>query len=520
MKNGVMMQYFEWYLPNSGDFWKHMKEDAPKLAEAGITALWIPPAYKGKAQDDVGYGCYDLYDFGEFDQKGTIRTKYGTKKELHEAITALHDNGIEVYLDAVMNHKAGADFKEKFKVKEVDENNRDKEVTDAYEIEGWTGFDFPGRHNVYSDFKWHWYHFTGTDYDARHDRDAIFKIQGDGKDWSHSVDDENGNYDYLMFANIDYKHPEVIEEMKHWGVWVAEELDLDGMRLDALKHINANFIREFLAEVRRVRGADFYAVGEYWKDDKEAMGDYLSEENYQVDLFDVPLHYNMYEASLKGRDYDLTHLLDDTLVKEHPTLAVTFVENHDSQPGQSLESSVRDWFKPSAYALILLMKEGYPCVFYGDYEGMKGEQPIHRGIIDTLLKIRKDYAYGEQNLYLDHPNTVGFVRLGDDGHPGSGVAVLISNGEDGWKEMNVGKQRHGQTWVEVTGSMPDEVVIDEEGNGRFLVHGGKVAVWVEKKQDSEEGGRKEENEQGKSANGSSEGEPPAPGAQDADKSRQ
>lgn len=66
-----------------------------------------------------------------------------------------------------MNHKAGADYTEKFMVKEVDQQNRDKEITDAYEIEGWTGFNFPGRGNKYSDFKWHWYHFTGTDYDAR-----------------------------------------------------------------------------------------------------------------------------------------------------------------------------------------------------------------------------------------------------------------------------------------------------------------------------------------------------------------
>ncbi len=53
-------------------------------------------------------------------------------------------------------------------------------------------------------------------------------------------------------------------------------------------------------------------------------------------------------------------LLDDTLVQKYPTLAVTFVDNHDSQRGSSLESQVKSWFKPLAYGLILLMKEGYP----------------------------------------------------------------------------------------------------------------------------------------------------------------
>ena len=37
------------------------------------------------------------------------------------------------------------DYTEKFMAKEVDQQNRDKEITDAYEIEGWTGFNFPGR---------------------------------------------------------------------------------------------------------------------------------------------------------------------------------------------------------------------------------------------------------------------------------------------------------------------------------------------------------------------------------------
>ena len=478
MKNGIMMQYFEWNLPNDGQFWNKLKEDAPHLEEMGVTAVWIPPACKGKEQNDVGYGTYDLFDLGEFDQKNTVRTKYGTRQELQEAIKALHEHHVGVYLDAVMNHKAGADYTEKFMAKEVDQQNRDKEITDAYEIEGWTGFNFPGRGNKYSDFKWHWYHFTGTDYDARTEKTSIFKIMGDGKSWSEGVDEENGNYDYLMFANLDFNHPEVVKEMERWGIWVSRELDLDGMRLDAIKHINDEFIRKFLAAVRKERGANFYAVGEYWKQDLESLDDYLKEERYKVDLFDVPLHYNMYQASKQGRDYDLSKILDGTLVQNHPTLAVTFVDNHDSQWGSSLESAVEDWFKPSAYALILLMKEGYPCIFYGDYYGVSGNPPMHRAIIDNLLEIRKNHAFGEQNYYFDHPNTIGFTRVGDEEHPHSGVAVLISNGEDGDKVMNVGKQHAGETWKEATGNVEETVSIDGEGNGRFLVHGGNVAVWI------------------------------------------
>ena len=87
------------------------------------------------------------------------------------------------------------------------------------------------------------------------------------------------------------------------------------------------------------------------------------------------------------------------------------------------------------------MKKGYPCIFYGDYYGVKGKKSPHRKVLDMLLRARKEYAYGEEVDYFDHPNTIGFVRLGDSGHADSGLALVISNGEDGEKTMSVGENR-------------------------------------------------------------------------------
>ena len=58
------------------------------------------------------------------------------------------------------------------------------------------------------------------------------------------------------------------------------------------------------------------------------------------------------------------------MMMSNPAKAVTFVENHESQPGGVLESAVAEWFKPLAYAIILLREQGYPCMFMGDYEGI------------------------------------------------------------------------------------------------------------------------------------------------------
>ena len=484
MKNGVMMQYFEWDMPNDGSLWRKLKDDAPHLASMGISAVWVPPAYKGMTQNSVGYSPYDLYDFGEFDQKGTIRTKYGTRAEFEAAVAALHAEGICVYLDAVLNHKAGADEMERFFVIRVDDENRNCELGEPYEMEGWTGFTFPGRGNKYSDFHWHWYHFSGLDYDAGRHEGGIFKIQGEGKEWCYAVDHEKGNYDYLMFANIDYRHPDVVREMLRWGCWVVQEFKLDGFRLDAVKHITRPFIRRFLDHVRSHSPHPLYAVGEFWKYRQEDLGEFLAEMDSQLDLFDVPLHFNFHEASCRGAAYDLGGLMQGSLVQERPTLSVTFVDNHDSQAGQALESPVRDWFKPAAYAIILLQKEGYPCIFYGDYYGVGGQPPMHRGVIDTLLSTRRRCAYGEQWNYFDHRNTVGFVRTGDAAHPASGLALLISNGDAGNKWMHVGADHAGEIWTEATGCCPgQEVQISPEGDACFAVPPGKLAVWRPKEND-------------------------------------
>ena len=89
-----------------------------------------------------------------------------------------------------------------------------------------------------------------------------------------------------------------------------------------------------------------------------------------MSLFDAPLHFNFQNASNSFGLFDMRTLTDNTFLKINPDKAVTFVDNHDTQLGQSLESWVQPWFKPLAYTFILTRKEGYPCVFYGDYYGI------------------------------------------------------------------------------------------------------------------------------------------------------
>ena len=471
-----MMQAFHWDLPADGNFYKNLTEKAKKLSELGITAIWMPPAAKGTSDQDVGYGSYDYWDLGEFDQKGNVRTKYGTKEELLACIEELHKNGIDVYADMVFNHKGGADESEIFRAIMVDKNDRTQDVSGVLEIEGWTKFTFPGRKGKYSEFIWNFNHFTGVDFDQKTGVSAIYRILGDGKYWSDETGKEKGNFDYLMNADIDHDHPDVRDELFRVSDFMLS-LGYDGFRYDALKHISIDFIDKLSSHILEKKN-NFYFVGEYWQDNKGAIDHYLYETEYNIDMFDVPLHFNFYEASTNG-DYDIRQIFDGTLVKDNSVSAVTFVDNHDSQPGQALESWVQPWFKKIAYALILLRREGYPCIFDGDYEGIGniGYEGIKEDL-EKLLQARKKYAYGDQDNYFVTPSKIGWVRRGDEEHKHP-LAVLISTKDMDQERMFVGEGEKGKTYCDLSGSNED-IVIDDEGFGNFTVGPGSVTWWVEK----------------------------------------
>jgi alpha-amylase len=492
MQNGTMLQLFHWYYPADGSLWKRVKEEAARLAGMGITALWLPPAYKGTSGGySNGYDVYDLYDLGEFDQKGSVRTKYGTKEEYIEAIHSAQQAGLKIYVDIVFNHKGGADEAELIKVRKVDPEDRNKFLSDPFDIEAFTKFTFPGRKQKYSSFVWDYKCFTGVDYDQRTKETAIFTILNDyGEGWEEMIDDEKGNYDYLMYDDIEFRNPAVREELKRFGEWYWKETGFNGIRLDAVKHISPKFYNEWLDHMRGIVGKDMFAVGEYWAPGNlPLLLKYIDATGGRMSLFDASLHHNFVAASNGGKDYDLSTIFNDTLVGVKPELSVTVVGNHDTQPLQALEAPVEQWFKPLAYALILLRTSGYPCVFYTDIysatytdKGCDGQDheiflPACENI-DKLLQARKSFAYGTQRDYLDHANCIGWTREGDPEHPGSGMAVLLSNGEEEYKKMELGAGHAGKVFRDYLGKRQDGVRIDENGWGEFHVDAGSVSLWI------------------------------------------
>ena len=147
------------------------------------------------------------------------------------------------------------------------------------------------------------------------------------------------------------------------------------------------------------------------------------------------------------------------------------------------------WFQPSAYVRVLLRDSSYPCLFYPVLFGAnykdKGKDGNEYEIympkvenIELLLRARCDFAFGVRRDYFDHPNCIGWIREGNDQH--NGCAVVISNGDQGTKVMEIGKRYAGRTFVDLLKKSPEEVTINEDGLGEFFSPAGSLSVWIEK----------------------------------------
>lgn len=128
--NKTLFQTFEWHTPSqppaphethsANSHYSRLIRLLPSLAQIGTTTIWLPPGCKANQPQGNGYDCYDLWDLGEFDQKWTRSTKWGSREELADLIETAKRVGVECIWDAVLNHKTAGDATEEAWAVEVD----------------------------------------------------------------------------------------------------------------------------------------------------------------------------------------------------------------------------------------------------------------------------------------------------------------------------------------------------------------------------------------------------------------
>jgi alpha-amylase len=451
--NGVMMQAFYWDVPQTTGgqtWWQVLGGKASELKSAGITALWLPPAYKGSGINDVGYGVYDRYDLGEFNQKGTVATHYGTLAQLQSCITALHGQGVQVYEDMVMNHLTSADAQEQFSI-----------GGQNYNV--YTSFTYPGRANKYSTYQWHYYNFNGT---QQAPNNGWYQWNA----WDFQPYANGDAYDNLLGSEIRYADVNQRTETKSWGNWITTKLSLDGYRLDATKHIQTSFVNEWLDAVKGTSGR--FAVSEAWFRNLGDLNNYAAATGGRTSLFDVPLHYTFQSMSNGNGSWDMRGLQFAGFTEANGPLSVSFVDNHDTdQTGGALYSPVTN-LKMLAYSYILTREKGYPCVFYKDYYNYGLGTPIK-----TLIGIRQGHAFGTGYEYtsVNDADVYAYSRAGDASH--TGLLQLLNDGGSA-ASKTITTPFKNATLTDLTGNTTGSVTTDANGVGTFRVNARSYAVWV------------------------------------------
>jgi alpha-amylase len=194
---GVLFQAFYWNCPQrenkEGQWWNFVSSKLPDLQQAGFTALWLPPA--GKAANlfgpSMGYDPYDYYDLGDYNQKGSTKTWFGSQAELIALINGAHARGMQAYADFVPNHNSGGDAPE---LNPLDNRTR------------WTKFN-PASGKFARD----WRCFHPSPYETFDDMTF-----GDMPDLCH-------------------RNPYVYTQMIEFAQWLVEQIGFDGFRFDFVK---------------------------------------------------------------------------------------------------------------------------------------------------------------------------------------------------------------------------------------------------------------------------------------------
>ena len=450
---GTILQPWNYHTPrldsDGMNLWQRLDRDAGSIKKNGFTAVWLPPASEAiRGEYDVGYGIKDWYNLNN--------TKYGNCEQLKKACLSLKREGIEVYHDQVHNHLMGGKIEENIWCLSVKMNNKNERVNDSCV---WFKTDIPS--------KFPWLELNHTHFDAYHpNKHECWALR-------EKQFDREAKQDPLMGCDLDFDNIGLVKKLGQFGMWLKNEVHVDGYRFDAVKHIRPKGTLNFLTTMKYSEGKNMFAVGEYLDENIDLLHNYIKNTYGQISLFDVPLQRKLERASQQCNQFDMRTLFTKTLTKEQPVLSVPFVHSHDDQPsihGNEYRGHyIDDWFISQAYAIILLRDEGYPMV--SDVDTLN-----HSDMIKRYMLARRDCTYGFRQDRFDHMNTIGWAFSGGHGFNNS-MAVVITNGDFGHKWLHT--HRPFVRYRDLTDALHHTITTNEHGWAEFECPSRNASVWVE-----------------------------------------
>ncbi len=327
-----------------GDF-KGLTSKLDYLQDLGVNGIWLMPIMNSPT-----YHKYDVTDYK------SINPEYGTVDEFKKFVEEAHSRNIKIVVDLILNH-TGSDHP-------------------------WFQSAMKGKDSAYRDY----YVWAKKDSIRQQMSKKTTSFDSDNITQWHAVNGDTLAEHYYGFfwggmPDLNFDNPKVRDEFKDIGKFWLQDMNVDGFRLDAAKHIypddraedNHAFWIEFRKEMEKIK-PDVYLVGEVWSSSK-VVAPYLKG---LPALFNFDMGYAITRVVNEGKDtiglinkYKEISDFYKTITSDY--LDATFLRKHDQN--RILNDVGGDLAKAKIAAGILLTLPGTPYLYYGEEIGMLGTKP-------------------------------------------------------------------------------------------------------------------------------------------------
>lgn len=448
----VILQGFWWDFKNNNypQGWANYLVDlAPRLRKMGVEGVWVPVNQKNANPNSVGYSPFDHYDLGDKFQKNNLKTPFGDKDEFLRMVGILHQNGINVVQDIVLNHVDGAGSANSaggvdsagiafYNTNRPLSNYQDipNDPTSGYKNFRYVSFLTPANSETRANYlarsgRWpkNWQNFNPGPGDNRYTGDDLSRIMF-GPDVAFYPNS------FGLSSISTFNPPQTSNYMRtqarEWLIWFKKQTGVDGFRLDAIKHFPNAVSEDMVWNLQNNAGFasgtnQMFTVGE-WVGGKSELDAWVNAVQGRAGTFDFGLRGFSGGPGLYGMvygmgNYNLSNLPGTQQDERYRT--VPFVNNHDtfrpSQPGtgspalqangnypvDANNNPVRWWSNSelspnidpreprltAAYAIMMSM-DGHPCIFFEDLfdVGTTGKRYTHLPNSEADLPVRQSIA--------------------------------------------------------------------------------------------------------------------------------
>ncbi|KAL8270801.1 hypothetical protein Esti_005275 [Eimeria stiedai] len=306
-KSHIMLQGFNWVSCSNPRGWYNVLCDKmPDIRKLGVTIIWCPPPTECVGWE--GYMPTRLY---------SLHSRYGSPADLKRLIETASASGIACCVDLVANHRCGT----------------------RQDCRGdWTFFEAPD-----------WGPWAVV-------KNNLQGYRGEGgEDTGVSVD---------CAPDIDHTNPQVQQDLKEWTRWLIKDVGYKAIRIDMAGGYAPQFQQAYVEHAGRP-----FAVGEYWHGETRALVNYVRAAGGSLAAFDFALYYHLQRAVESG-DFGILNACGNLngLVGIEPRLAVTFVENHDTDHLEYCRTFCNGDLTGvlQGYAMILT-HPGVPCIYWNHF---------------------------------------------------------------------------------------------------------------------------------------------------------